>query len=491
MKPVKKILRDLLYRSGILEVHGSTDLQIHAPCFNSGAVNRDDLFIAVPGTLTDGHRFIPAAIDAGAIAVVCENLPAILTPGVTYIRVRNSNEALAHIAANYYDHPSQKLRLVGVTGTNGKTTTVTLLYTLFRSLGYSCGLMSTVKNLIGDKVVPATHTTPDAIRINQLLAEMAEAGCTHCFMEVSSHAVVQQRITALTFAGGIFTNITHDHLDFHKTFEAYIRAKKGFFDLLPPEAFALVNADDKNGKTMLQNTRAVKKTFALNTTADYRCRVVENNFSGLLLQVDGTEVLTRLIGSFNAYNLLGIYAAAILLGAEKLKVLTAVSMLDPVEGRFEYMTAPNRVTGIVDYAHTPDALHNVLTTIRDIRTGNEKVITIIGCGGDRDATKRPLMAAIACELSDRVILTNDNPRSEDPESILDQMRKGVPVQHNRKVLSIGERREAIKTACTLARPGDIILLAGKGHEKYQEIKGVKYPFDDKKELQDAFQTVLN
>lgn len=488
--PVKK-LKDLLYRSGLQEVHGSTDILVNNPCFNSASVNKNDLFIAVSGTKTDGHQFIQAAIEAGASAVVCERFPETLKPGVTYARVKNSHEALAYIAANFFSNPSAGLKLIGVTGTNGKTTTVTLLYELFKSLGFTCGLISTVKNCIGNKVVTATHTTPDALQINQLLREMIDAGCTHCFMEVSSHAVVQYRVAALTFAGGLFSNISHDHLDYHKTFDAYIKAKKGFFDMLPEEAFALVNIDDRHGRIMMQNTKAVKKTFSIKGVSDFKCKIVENNFSGLLLSIDGIEVHTKLIGSFNAYNLLGIYGAAILLGQDKLSVLTAISTLDPVEGRFEFLSTSNQITGIVDYAHTPDALKNVLSTIRDIRTGNEKVISVIGCGGDRDAAKRPIMAAIACEWSDKVILTSDNPRSEDPEDILSQMKKGIPPQHFKKALTITDRREAIRTACSMARPGDIILVAGKGHEKYQEIKGVRVPFDDKLLLKETFDMMIN
>ena len=485
-----KKLRDILYKAGMTDVSGSTDIMVGAPCFNSKEVTKDSLFIAAGGTVTDGHRFIPAAIESGATAIVCEVFPESLGSGVTYVKVKNSHQAMAQIAVNFYDHPSSRLTLIGVTGTNGKTTTVTLLHELFTRLGFKCGMLSTVRNKVGNREFPATHTTPDSIRINALLNEMAEAGCTYCFMEVSSHAVVQHRIDALTFSGGIFTNITHDHLDYHKTFDAYIQAKKGFFDVLPETAFALVNADDKNHKVMLQNTRAVKKSYSLRSSSDFRCRIIENNFSGLLLGIDGTEVLTGLIGSFNAYNLLGIYSAAMLLGQEKLKVLTAISMLAPVEGRFEYITTPNHITGIVDYAHTPDALQNVLATIKDIRTGNEKVITVVGCGGDRDAAKRPLMAAIACEYSDKVILTSDNPRSEEPEVILGQMQKGVPPHHFKKALTITDRKEAVKAACSLASHGDIILLAGKGHEKYQEIKGVKYPFDDKQVLLEALNLMI-
>lgn len=481
-----KDLKELLYKTGILEVKGSTAVRISGIAFDSRKVNQGFLFIAVRGLQSDGHSFMQQVADAGAAAIVCEAFPENIRENITYIKVKDSSLALSFIACNYYENPSSSLRLIGITGTNGKTTTATLLFQLFRKLGYSTGLLSTVKNQINEEFIPATHTTPDALQLNALLRHMADEGCTHCFMEVSSHAVVQNRVAGLAFAGGVFTNITHDHLDYHKTFEAYIKAKKQFFDNLGSDAFALVNTDDKNGRVMLQNTEAEKVTYSLTSMADFKAKVIENNFSGLMLGINGQEVTFRLIGSFNAYNLLAVFGTAVLLGEDKIKVLTALSSLGPVEGRFEYIISHTKITGIVDYAHTPDALQNVLNTIKDIRTGNEKVISIVGCGGDRDASKRPLMARIACEMSDKVIITSDNPRSEDPEEIIAQMKKGVPPLHFKKTLSITDRREAIKTACTLAGPGDIILLAGKGHEKYQEIKGVRHPFDDKEILRETF-----
>jgi len=473
-----KLLKDILYKAGLVEVIGSTNLAITSVCFDSRKADKDCLFVATRGTQSDGHKYIEQVIAAGAIAVICEELPANIDEKISYVRVHDSSYALGMIASNFYDNPSSKLKLVGVTGTNGKTTTVTLLFNLFKTLGYKVGLLSTVKNQISSEVIPATHTTPDAVRLNELLKQMVERGCQYCFMEVSSHAVVQHRITGLTFAGGVFTNITHDHLDYHKTFDEYIKAKKGFFDSLGEDAFALVNKDDANGIIMLQNTKATKKTYALKSNADFKCKIMENQFSGLLLNVDGSEVWTKLIGTFNAYNILAVYATATLLKENKVNILTTLSNLNSVEGRFEYVRTENGVVGIVDYAHTPDALMNVLNTVKDIRTGNEQVITIVGCGGDRDAQKRPLMAKIACELSTKVILTSDNPRSEDPEEILKQMQKGVEPHNYKKALTIVDRKEAIRTACAMAAPGDIILLAGKGHETYQEIKGVKHPFDD-------------
>lgn len=481
-----KQLKDLLYKAGIEELKGNTNINIANVCFNSAAVKSGDLFVAVRGTKTDGHQFISSAITNGAVAIVCEQFPDELNENVNYIKVKDAAVALSYISINYFDNPSSKLKLIGVTGTNGKTTTVTLLYNLFRKLGYRCGLLSTVQNKINDRIVEATHTTPDPIQLNKLLSEMVFEECEYCFMEVSSHAVVQNRITGLVYEGGIFTNITHDHLDYHKTFDAYIKAKKGFFDMLPQSAFALVNADDKNASIMLQNTKARKKTFSLHSMSDFKCKIIENSFSGLLLNIDGSEIATSLIGSFNAYNVTGIYSAAILMGVDKLLALTSISTLHAVDGRFEYITSSNNITGIVDYAHTPDALKNVLNTINDIRSGNEKVITVVGCGGDRDAAKRPVMAKIASELSDKIILTSDNPRSENPDDILKQMQTGVPVHLSNKVLSIADRKEAVKVACTLAKEGDIILVAGKGHEKYQEIKGVKHPFDDKQVLEESF-----
>jgi len=482
-----KVLKDILYKAGIIDVAGSTEISISNVCFDSRKAGKDSLFIAVKGTKSDGHDFMDAVAASGAAAIVCENFPKHQSEKVTYIKVKDSAIALAYIACNWYNNPSEKIKLVGVTGTNGKTTTVTLLHQLFRSFGYNVGLISTVRNQINEQVIPATHTTPDPLELNGLLAAMVDEGVTYCFMEVSSHALVQHRVTGLQYAGGVFTNITHDHLDYHKTFEEYIKAKKMFFDMLPSEAFALVNIDDKNGKVMLQNTKAKKKTYSMQKISDFRCKLIENPISGLLLNIDGQEVLCKLIGSFNAYNLLATYATAILLGEEKLKVLTALSALNPVEGRFDYIISENKVIGVVDYAHTPDALKNVLSTINNILEGSGKVITVVGCGGDRDAAKRPIMAQLACEMSTKVILTSDNPRSEDPDKIIAQMEAGITADLKKKALSITDRKEAIKTACSLAEPGDLILLAGKGHEKYQEIKGVKLPFDDKKILHEMFE----
>lgn len=473
-----KILKDILYKAPIEEVIGYTSISVNEVCFDSREVKPGCLFVAVTGISFDGHMFIEQSIAKGAKAIVCQAMPQAIESGITYIKVKDSSQALSVIAANFYGNPSEQLKLIGVTGTNGKTTTVTLLFNLFKVLGYKVGLLSTVKNQINDNVIPSTHTTPDALAINKLLRLMADAGCSYVFMEVSSHAVVQHRISGLTFAGGVFTNITHDHLDYHKTFDAYIKAKKGFFDMLPERAFALVNKDDKNAMVMLQNTKATKKTYGLLHDCDFKCKVLENNFGGLLLSIDNNEVLCKLIGTFNAYNLTSAYAVTVLLGEDKIKTLQYLSNLNPPEGRFEYLISSENITGIVDYAHTPDALKNVLNTIKDIRTGNEKVIVVVGCGGDRDAAKRPLMARIACEYSDKVILTSDNPRSEDPELIIKQMQDGIPVSKSKKVLAIVDRKQAIKTACSLAVRGDIIIIAGKGHEKYQDIKGIKYPFDD-------------
>jgi len=473
-----KKLKDILYKVALVEVAGSTDVAISSVQFDSRKVKDGALFIAVKGLTTDGHKFIDQTIEQGAVAILCEEMPATKLNSVTYVRVRNTSEALAIIAANFYDHPSAKLKLVGITGTNGKTTTATLLFKLFRKLGCKVGLLSTVRNQINDKEFSAAYTTPDSLELNRMLSEIVAAGCTHCFMEVSSHAIVQNRIAGISFVGGVFTNITHDHLDFHKTFDAYIKAKKKFFDELPATSFALVNKDDANGMVMLQNTKANKKTFALKSQADYKCKIIENTLAGLVLTIDGREIWTKMIGAFNAYNLLGIYATAVLLGEEKEEVLKVLSALEPVEGRFQYAKAPNGTIGVVDYAHTPDALENVLSTLQEVRAANEKIITVVGCGGDRDKAKRPVMASIACGKSDKVILTSDNPRSEEPAEIIHQMEKGVDVLGKKKTVSIVDRREAIKAACQMAQKGDIILLAGKGHEKYQEIKGVKHPFDD-------------
>ena len=481
-----KILKDILYKAGIINVAGPVDIGITDICFDSRLVKEGSLFVAVKGTQSDGHSFIPYVSAKGAVAIVCEVLPLDIYSGITYVQVQNSSSALAHIASNYFENPSEKLKLIGVTGTNGKTTTATLLFHLFRSLGYKCGLLSTIKNQINETVISATHTTPDPLQLNSLLSDMVSENCTHVFMEVSSHSVVQKRTDGLIFAGGVFTNITHDHLDYHKTFENYIKAKKEFFDNLPSHAFAIVNADDKNGMVMLQNTKASKYTYAMRSMADYRCKLIENDFSGLLINIDGQEAVCRLVGSFNAYNLTATYATAILLGEQKIDILSALSVLGPVEGRFDFITSPGKITGIIDYAHTPDALKNVLSTIHDINGGLGRVITIVGCGGDRDKTKRPIMAKIACEMSDKVILTSDNPRSEDPVEIIHQMEEGISISEKRKAISITDRKEAIKTAVSFAQPGDVILVAGKGHEKYQEIKGVRSPFDDKKILVELF-----
>ena len=482
-------LKDILYSVSLMEVVGSTDVEIASIAFDSRKAASEGLFVAVKGTTVDGHLFIDKAIRQGAIAVLCEEMPAETEPSVTYIKVDNSAKALGRMASNFYGNPSSHLQLVGVTGTNGKTTIATLLFQLFRELGYKVGLISTVQNHINETVVPSTHTTPDPIALNSLLNDMVTAGCDFCFMEVSSHAVAQHRIEGLKFTGGVFTNLTHDHLDFHQTFDSYLKAKKAFFDTLDRSAFALTNVDDKNGMVMLQNTKARKKTYSLRSMADYKAKVLENNFSGLILNIDNEEVWFKMVGSFNAYNLLAVYGTAMLLEQEKEKVLTVLSKLSGAEGRFDYITSKTGVIGIVDYAHTPDAVQNVLSTVQDIRKGTEQVITIIGCGGDRDRTKRPVMAQVACDWSTKVILTSDNPRSEDPIAIIQEMETGVTPNNRKKALSIADRKEAIRTACHLAQPGDIIVLAGKGHEKYQEIKGVKHPFDDKQILNEMLNEV--
>jgi UDP-N-acetylmuramoyl-L-alanyl-D-glutamate--2,6-diaminopimelate ligase len=473
-----KLLSDILYKTGLVETQGSTNVAITAMTFDSRKVEKDGLFVAVRGTQSDGHDFIDKAISLGAVAIVCEEFPKEIIDRISYAKVVDSSLALGIIASNFYDNPSSSLKLIGVTGTNGKTTTVTLLFQLFRAMGLKAGMLTTVRNMINSEEIPSTHTTPDAVELNKLLRRMVDAGCKYAFMEVSSHSVVQKRIAGLEFSGGVFSNITHDHIDYHKTFDEYIKAKKTFFDQLPQSAFALVNKDDVNGIIMVQNTKALKRSYSISSLADFNCRVLENQFSGLQLNMDNVELWSKLIGSFNAYNLLAVYSTAILLGQDKMNVLMTISTLDSVEGRFEYVRSDSGITGIVDYAHSPDALKNVLSTIKDIRSGNEQVITVVGCGGDRDSTKRPIMSKIACDLSDRVILTSDNPRSEDPESILKQMQNGIEKQNTKKTLSIVDRREAIRTAVALARPGDIVLVAGKGHEKYQEVNGVKYPFDD-------------
>ena len=473
-----KLLSDILYKVKLEEIIGSTHVAISSIVFDSRKVKKDSLFVATKGAADDGHIYIQKAIELGAIAIVCEEIPKDKNDQITYVKVADSTYALGVMACNYYDNPSEKLKLVGITGTNGKTTTVTLLFNLFKSLGYSVGLLSTVQNKINNTVIPSTHTTPDAITLNELLFKMEEQGCEFVFMEVSSHAIIQNRIAGINFTGALFSNITHDHLDYHKTFDEYIKAKKQFFNLLPSTAFALTNRDDKNGMVMLQNTKANKYTYALKNIADYKCKIIESHLNGLLLNIDNHEVWVKLIGTFNAYNILSVYATAVLLKQDITSVLTALSNLNSVEGRFQYVKSPNGVIGIIDYAHTPDALKNVLETVKEIRSGSEQVITLVGCGGDRDSAKRPIMAAIACEYSNKVILTSDNPRTEDPEEILNQMQAGVNPVDVKKVLRITDRREAIKIACSFSSKGDIILIAGKGHEKYQEIKGVKHDFDD-------------
>lgn len=458
--------------------------------FDSRNVREGELFIAVSGTQSDGHQFIGSAVEKGAVAIICERLPANPIPGVTCIKVENSSETLGKIASEFYDNPSSKLNLVGVTGTNGKTTTATLCYKLSNKLGYKSGLLSTVRNYIGVHEIHATHTTPDAVAINRLLAEMAKEGCEYCFMEVSSHAIVQNRISGLVFKGGIFTNITHDHLDYHKTFDEYLKAKKIFFDNLPDTAFALVNIDDKNGKVMLQNTNAVKSSFSLKSYSDFKCKILESHFDGMLLEIDGKEVWTKLIGGFNAYNLLGVYATAILLGHNRDEALTALSGLTTVDGRFEYISSGTGITVIVDYAHTPDALMNVLNTINGIRQGAGRLITVVGAGGNRDKTKRPVMGKIVAELSDKVILTSDNPRNEIPGDIINEIFAGVDARDKRKVIKITDREEGIRAAIMLSGKGDIILVAGKGHENYQEVNGVKHHFDDKEVVAKLFKEII-
>lgn len=482
-----KLLSDILYKTRLEEIIGTTNLAISSVVFDSRKIKKDSLFVAIKGVSVDGHEYIAKAIENGAVAILCEELPEHIHDHITYVKVLDTSESLGYIACNFYDNPSEKLKLVGITGTNGKTTSVTLLFNLFRNLGYKVGLLSTVENKINNEIIPSTHTTPDAISLNELLHKMVEAGCQYAFMEVSSHAVVQHRITGLKFTGAGFTNITHDHLDYHKTFEEYIKAKKKFFDQLSDNAFAITNKDDKNGMVMLQNCKAKKYSYGLKTVADYKCKIVENHLNGLLLNIDNQELWVKLIGAFNAYNATLVYAVSQLLKQDKTQVLTALSNLNSVEGRFQYVKSKNDIIAIVDYAHTPDALKNVLETIKDVRTGNEKIITVVGCGGDRDSAKRPIMAHIACEHSDKVILTSDNPRSEDPEVILSQMQEGLTPNDIKKTLKITDRKEAIKTACSFAQKGDILLIAGKGHEKYQEIKGVKHPFDDFKIVKELFE----
>lgn len=482
------LLQDILYKVSIVSITGSPVSEINDIQTDSREVRPGAGFIAIKGTLTNGHDYITAAIENGASVIVCEVLPAKINEKVQYILVENSAEAAGIMAHNFYGQLTEKIKLVGVTGTNGKTTIATLLFKLFTTLGNKCGLISTVQNQVGEKIFQSTHTTPDAVSLNKLIAEMVNAGCSYIFMEVSSHAIDQHRVAGLHFTGGIFSNITHDHLDYHKTFDEYIRVKKQFFDSLPSSSFALSNADDKRGAVMLQNTQAKKYFYSLKTLADFKGKIIENSLSGLVLTVNDIEVHCRLIGTFNAYNFLAVYGAAVCLGEDKQIVLQVLSSLSGAEGRFDYMkSAREKIIGIVDYAHTPDALLNVLATIKNLKQGEEKVITVVGCGGNRDKTKRPVMAEVACEYSDKIIFTSDNPRNEDAAQIIKDMEQGVPIIARKKYISIVDRKEAIKTAVNLAQQQDIVLVAGKGHEKYQEINGVKYDFDDKKVLQEMFE----
>lgn len=478
---------DVLRGIEVVSVKGLTEGAISGIEFDSRNARPGTLFVAVKGVRTDGHDYITRAIESGATAVICENMPDSAAKEVCFIKVKDSAKALGFAASNFFGNPSSSLKLVGVTGTNGKTTIATSLYRTFLKLGYKCGLFSTVCNYINDREYPATHTTPDPMQLNSLLADMVESGCDYAFMEVSSHSVDQKRVAGLKFAGGVFTNLTHDHLDYHKTFENYLAAKKGFFDQLPSDAFALVNADDRNGKVMLQNCRAKHYTFSVRTPADFRCNILERGFEGMKLKIQGEEVWTRFIGDYNASNLLAIYGAAELLGAPKKEILTIISDLHQVAGRLEVIKSQDGISGIVDYAHTPDALVNVIDTLNKLREAGIQLITVVGAGGDRDKTKRPKMAAISAEGSDRLILTSDNPRTEDPERILDDMEAGITPELKRKTLRIADRREAIKTAVMLAGKGDVILVAGKGHETYQEINGVRHHFDDREELRKAFE----
>lgn len=481
-----KDLQSILFGVSLREVVGFTQLQVNDIQIDSRKVTANCVFVAIKGVQVDGHTFIQTAIDKGATVIVCEQLPANINNTVTYLVVANAQEAVAIMAHQFYNEPSTKVKLVGVTGTNGKTTVATLLFKLFSELGYKCGLVSTVQNQIGSTIIPSTHTTPDAIQLNALLDQMVQAGCTHVFMECSSHAIHQHRITGLQFVGGAFTNITHDHLDYHQTFEAYLEVKKAFFDHLPSTAFALSNLDDKNGANMLLDTNAKKLTYALHAPANYKGKILENQLTGLVMLVNDIEVHCRLIGTFNAYNFLAVYGVAVQLGEPSDKILITLSALTGAEGRFEYTISSTNIIGIVDYAHTPDALENVLETIAKLRKGGEDIITVVGCGGDRDKTKRPIMAQVACDLSTKVFLTSDNPRSEDPNDILNDMEQGLSSAAKRKYIKIVDRKEAIKAAISFAKPGDIILVAGKGHEKYQDIKGVKTHFDDKEQLQNLF-----
>ena len=483
-------LQDLLYKVNILKLIGSTNIEISDVQFDSRKIQKKGLFIAIKGTISDGHQYIQNTIKDGAIAIIVEQLPSQLNDNITYVQVANSYNALVVIAANFYNNPSERIKLVGVTGTNGKTTIVSLLHQLFTLLNNKVGMLSTIENKILDKIITSTHTTPDPLQINYLLHEMIEKGCDYCFMEVSSHALAQGRVNGLHFTGGVFTNITQDHLHYHHTFSEYRDVKKSFFDSLNKDAFALVNKDDKNGSKMLEGTKAKKLSYALKSLANYRCKVLENQFEGMLLQINKVDVWVKLIGDFNAYNILAVYAVAKQFDFEDYEVLTALSMLNAAEGRFQFIRNEDAITGIVDYAHTDDALKNVLSTINTIRTNTESLITIVGCGGDRDKSKRPLMAQVACNLSTQVIITSDNPRSENPDDIIKDMIAGLSPVQKKKVLVITDRRQAIMTAGKLAHENDIILLAGKGHEKYQEINGEKFPFDDMEELKQSLNIIL-
>lgn len=477
-----------LFKGLSIKIYGDQVSKVNKIEFDSRKIETGDLFVAIPGTIVDGHKFIDKAIEKGAVVVICELLPEVLQAGIAYFQVEDSAHALGVVASNYYGNPSRQLKLIGVTGTNGKTTTVTLLYDLFRELGYKCGLISTINYVINDFEQASTHTTPNPLTLNNLLLEMVEANCDFAFMEVSSHAMVQKRVSGIHFAGGVFTNMSHDHLDYHKTFKAYIEAKKLFFDQLPKEAFALINIDDKRGRVMVQNTLAEINTYSLQSMADFRVRIMENAFTGLALKINEQELIARLIGEFNAYNLIAVYGVAILLEQDSIQTLTALSKIKAAEGRFDYVTDPTEgKIGIVDYSHTPDALEKALDTIEEIKMPQAKVITVVGCGGDRDKQKRPVMAKVASSKSDLAILTSDNPRTEDPFRILKDMEEGITPELRPKVFIIENRKEAIRTAVRLAGARDVILVAGKGHEKYQEINGVKHPFDDKAVLKAAFE----
>ncbi|MBC8511209.1 MAG: UDP-N-acetylmuramoyl-L-alanyl-D-glutamate--2,6-diaminopimelate ligase [Cryomorphaceae bacterium] len=482
-------LQELLYKVSFVKIIGTTNVEVIDIAFDSRKVKATSLFVALKGTQSDGHTYISQTINAGAKVIVLEDMPLKLDDNITYVKVEDSNIALGIIAANFYDNPSEKIKLVGVTGTNGKTTIVSLLTQLFSIMNVKVGMLSTIQNKIIDKIIPSTHTTPDALQINLLLNEMIVQGCEYCFMEVSSHAIFQGRISGIHFTGGVFTNLTQDHLDYHNSFAEYRDVKKSFFDGLPKSAFSLTNKDDKNGMKMLEGTKAQKCTYSLKSVSDYKCRVLENQFEGMLLSINKVDIWVKLIGDFNAYNLLSVYAVANQFAFEDHEVLTALSMLTSPEGRFQYLQSEEKITAIVDYAHTDDALKNVLATVNNIRTNTEQLITVVGCGGDRDKTKRPLMAALACNLSNQVILTSDNPRSENPDAIIEDMMQELDPVQKKKVLVIIDRKQAIKTACRLANANDIVLVAGKGHEKYQEINGEKFPFDDLEELKQSLNII--